>query len=586
MKSARWAAWLLSFALLCPTLLTACSGETDLLNALQTVATTAVTTTGSATVQTAPSPPPTAASITTTAKVPETADEPQTSTGDLPDLSDSNDSNGGTSPVTKPAGTTTDKPMTTMPPTSTTTVPTTANPTTTAPIVTTTAKPVTTTAVTTTAKPTTTTAVTTTAPTTTTAKPATTTVPVTGMPETSAPPEADCDRTVLLYEDFKAMWISQYDMNPIYTQDGKQRDQASYTALVQTVLDNVRSLGFNTVFLQVRPNADSMYPSEFYPMSKYVVGSYGREASYDPVAIFIEEAHARGLSVHAWINPLRCMKAAEITAVDSRYLIRQWYDDENLNGKYIVLYNGTYYLNPAYEEVRRLIVDGAAELLDRYAFDGLHMDDYFYPTTNTSFDLVAYTEYTNAGGTLEIYAFRRAQIDLLVSALYCTTKAECEQLVYGISPEADLQSVYNTQFADVYNWCASEGYIDYICPQVYFGFEHATMDFASVCDSYRDLIKTDSVKLLIGMTLGKAFDGYDKWAGSGKNEWSEHKDILKRSLEYTATLENCAGVSIFCYQFFYGPTSGIAVSETAEEVANFTPVLKEISWKQENEITE
>ena len=56
--------------------------------------------------------------------------------------------------------------------------------------------------------------------------------------------------------------------------------------------------------LQIRPNADSMYPSDYYPASEYVTGDYGNDFSYDPVEILVGLAHNAGLSIHAWINPL------------------------------------------------------------------------------------------------------------------------------------------------------------------------------------------------------------------------------------------------------------------------------------------
>ena len=191
------------------------------------------------------------------------------------------------------------------------------------------------------------------------------TTPIT--PPLTTAPIPDEARPVLLYDDVKAMWVSQYDLNSVYVTGGAQREESDYTARIGKMLDLIKAQGFNTVFLQVRPNADSMAPSEYYPMSKYAVGAYGKDAVYDPVAIFVDAAHQRGLSIHAWINPLRGMKSTEITQVDPRYPIRQWYDNTSLRGKYIVLYNGYYYLNPAYEEVRQLIVCGATELMADYA---------------------------------------------------------------------------------------------------------------------------------------------------------------------------------------------------------------------------
>ncbi len=384
---------------------------------------------------------------------------------------------------------------------------------------------------------------------------------------------------VLNYDDMKAMWLSQYDLNNVYSTDGSQRPETAFTVYIKKILQNVKDNGLNTVIVQVRPNADSMYPSEYFPMSSYVVGAYGKEAKYDPFEITVREAHELGLSVQAWFNPLRAMSSANITKVNDRYAIKQWYTDAEKNGKYLVTVNGNVYLNPAYEDVRRLIIDGVVEIVKKYDVDGVHMDDYFYPTTETSFDSAAYAAYRAEGGTKSVIAFRRENLDKLVSGIYSAVKAENKDVIYGISPAGNIKTVYESHCADVYKWCASEGYIDYICPQVYFGLEHQTFDFKTVSKTWQSIIKTNSVKLIIGMTLGKAKSKTDAYAGSGKNEWAEHTDILKRCLEYTETLEKCSGVAYFCYQYFYNPVSGVQEGSTRAERNNFIPVLKEISWK-------
>lgn len=384
------------------------------------------------------------------------------------------------------------------------------------------------------------------------------------------------------YEDFKAMWLSQYDLGNVYCSGSSQRDKKSFTTYIKKILANVQGLGINTVIVQVRPFADSMYPSEYYPMSSMAVGSYGKNASYDPFEIIIEEAHALGLSVQAWINPMRAMLDTEIGKVDEKYAIRQWYNDTSKKGKYIVLSSKRWYLNPAYEEVRQLIIDGAREILEKYNVDGLHMDDYFYPTTDTSFDSAAYASYVKGGGKSKLADWRREQLDLLVSGLYSTVKEYDGNVLFGISPAGNFNTVYNNMYADIYEWCGKDGYIDYICPQVYFGFEHSTCDYVKVATEYQRMIKTDSVKLIIGMTLGKALNGYnnkeDQYAGSAKREWIEHRDILFRELDYTAKLEKCTGVAYFCYQYFYDPLTGAGVAGTAEERSNFLPLLKTITW--------
>lgn len=384
--------------------------------------------------------------------------------------------------------------------------------------------------------------------------------------------------TPLNYDDMKAMWLSQYDLNSVYCSGGSQNSETVYRNYLETILDNVKANGYNTVIVQVRPNADSMYPSDYYPMSKYVVGSYGKNAIYDPFAIMIDEAHERGLSVQAWINPMRAMTTEEIAAVPNDYPIKQWYRKADKKGKYIVANGKNYYLNPAYEEVRELIINGARELLLKYEVDGLHMDDYFYPTTESFFDAAAYKEYKANGGKKSREDFRKEMLNLLVSGLYSAVKAINPQMLFGISPAGNINNV-RRDGADVDTWCSTEGYIDYICPQVYFGLEHASYDFIKVCNTWSELIKTDTVKLIIGMTLGKAKSGVDNYAGTGKNEWAEHKDILMRCLEHTKSLDKCAGVAYFCYQYYYSPTTGAEVTETKTERDNFIPLLKEISWK-------
>ena len=415
--------------------------------------------------------------------------------------------------------------------------------------------------------------------------PESTKAPETEKPTTTIPEETtkmnvpdEPTTTVLNYADKKCMWLSQFDLNKVYANGGSQRSSAQFTGYIKKILANVKKDGINTIIVQVRPYADSMYPSDVYPMSSYVVGAYGKEASYDPYAIVIDEAHALGLSVHAWINPMRAMLVKEITKVPQKYRIRSWYDDTSTRGKYVVTVGDRFYLNPAYPEVRQLIIDGAAEILARYKVDGLHMDDYFYPTQDASFDSAAYSAYKKDGGKSSLADFRRDCLSKLVAGLYSTVKAADGSILFGISPAGNINTVYEKQYADVYRWCSEKGYLDYICPQVYFGLEHQTYDFKKVSKTLQSIIKTDSVELIIGMTLGKAKSGTDQYAGSGKNEWKEHKDVLVRCLEYTKSLEKCRGVAYFCYQYFYDPISGASVSETKTERDNFIPLLKTITW--------
>jgi len=413
--------------------------------------------------------------------------------------------------------------------------------------------------------------------------------PATEAPETEEPAtEAPVAGYVTQYKgsvdaDFKAMWLSQFDLKAIYTAGTSQRPVDSFRTKIAQVMENVAALGFNTVIIQMRPNADSMYPSEYYPPSSYVVYSYANTFAYDPIEIAIEEAHKCGLYVHGWINPLRGMKTTEITSVDSKYQVKKWWDDTATKGKYVVPFNEMVYLNPAYEDVRQLIIDGAAEIVRKYDVDGVHMDDYFYPTTDGSFDARAYVAYKNeankAGETaMSLKDWRRDNLNKLVSGIYAAVKAENPNVVFGISPAGDLNKVYDTHCADIKTWCAEEGYIDYICPQVYFGLEHQNFGFVKVCNDWQNIIKTDKVKLIIGVTFSKASTQTDQYAGTGKDEWKNNKDVLKRCVIETGKLDKCAGMAVFCYQHLYDIATGKPKVDVKLERENFVSVFKDFTW--------
>lgn len=132
---------------------------------------------------------------------------------------------------------------------------------------------------------------------------------------------------------------------------------------------------------------------------------------------------------------------------------------------------GIYY-NPGSEEARQLIVDGVKEIVANYNVDGIHFDDYFYPTTDASFDSGTYAAYQNSGGTLSLADWRRENVNILVRQTYAAIKSINPSVKFGISPQGNMSNNYNVQYSDVAKWISTSGYVDYICPQVYFGFQN------------------------------------------------------------------------------------------------------------------
>lgn len=377
----------------------------------------------------------------------------------------------------------------------------------------------------------------------------------------------------LNYTTMKAVWMSQFDLAQVYVSGASQANESTFTTKIKNTLAAIKNCGYNTVLVQVRPNGDAFYQSSYYPWSKYVVGSYGRVANYDPFAIIEREAHNLALSVHAWVNPMRLMSTSEITAISNNYVLRQWYNDTGKRGKYIVAVDGNYYLNPGYAETRELIINGVKEICLNYDVDGIHFDDYFYPEGVTnSFDADAFA----ASGQASRAAWRRLCVSAFVGGTYSAIKEIDSEILFGISPAGNISNNMNYLYADVKSWCSGTDYVDYIAPQIYWGFEHKVSPFDDVLAEWEAIIKSDSVKLCPAITMAKAYGTTDSNDGT---EWTNNKDVIKRQIELSATCKNFGGVMLFSLKNFYNPYSGAFYSNLQAERANFEPVLKAL-YKQ------
>ena len=324
----------------------------------------------------------------------------------------------------------------------------------------------------------------------------------------------------------KGVWVSQFDMSILYRNGGKQREKSDYTERVFKLLHKIRSDGYNTLFLQVRPNGDSMYESEIYPNSKYVAGVYGGEMDYDAVGIFVDAAKELKLSVHAWINPFRLESGEEIERLNDGERVKELYK----KGVAKAGGDGLYYLDPSYEETVDIIVDGADEILDKYDFDGIHIDDYFYPT---EFELDDEDEFLKSGRA-DKGEFRRENISRTVKALYGVCHAHGK--IFGVSPAGNIYSLENGWYVDIYEWLSQGGYVDYVMPQLYFGFKNRVCPFDKILEDWENAVKNENIKLYIGISAAKCCLGSegvaDAFAGDGgKYEWRDEKNVIARQIE-------------------------------------------------------
>ena len=336
----------------------------------------------------------------------------------------------------------------------------------------------------------------------------------------------DKDDDFLIYdsaEEIRASWFSYLELNP-----DKISEQSKYEAYLDGVFKNLKTLSVNTLFVQVRAFCDAIYPTDNFESSSCVVKARSDKLPFDFLEVIINKAAEYEMQVHAWINPYRIVTSIrnETVSPDSRLgkLIA-----ENA-GDVIKTDSGTY-LNPASLKAQQLVIDGVRELFENYKICGIHLDDYFYPTTDKSFDNSSYRSYKKSGGKLSLDDWRRENVNNLISGIYSAAKSYSENAVVSISPSADIAKNYSTLYADVEKWCGEEGFADWIMPQIYFGFENQTMPFERVALSWKELCKERTVKICPGLALYKVGTD-DVFAGTGADEWKENNDIISRQVKF------------------------------------------------------
>lgn len=299
-------------------------------------------------------------------------------------------------------------------------------------------------------------------------------------PETPKPP-------VVNHEEMRAVWISflEFDTFAGSSENDFRNKIASY-------YDNSIARDVNTVLVQVRPHGDSMYDSAYYPWSKHASGKAGTGVSYDPLAIMVNEARARGLSVHAWINPYRTMTDSEFAGVPDSFPTKQWYNSGNRSDYMVKNSDGRWWLKPGNSEVVSLITNGAHEIMTRYNVDGIHIDDYFYGS-----------DPSNYGDSKQA---AKANTTTLVKSLYNTVKSVNSSAKFGVSPLGGFlqkNSVPNSDMnylsTDLALWCSQDGYIDYVLPQIYWDYNHKTQPFTMTLNKWENFVTANSVALYIGI---------------------------------------------------------------------------------------
>jgi uncharacterized protein YbbC (DUF1343 family)/uncharacterized lipoprotein YddW (UPF0748 family) len=295
--------------------------------------------------------------------------------------------------------------------------------------------------------------------------------------------------------EFRAAWVATVDNINWPSRPGLPVEEQKKEAI--KLLDLLYENNFNAVIFQARPQCDAMYRSDLEPWSYYLTGEQGKapEPYYDPLEFWIEEAHKRGIELHAWLNPYRAHhptggEVTDVSIVKKRPDLVVRLGDE-----------GYWWMDPALKGTQDHSYNVVMDLVRRYDLDGIHFDDYFYPYPDyNNFkdfpDDESWQAYQLGGGKLSRGDWRRDAVNTFIERLYKGIKAEKAWVKFGLSPFG-IWKPYNppaigvsfnqheTLYADAKLWL-NKGWIDYYSPQLYWPINQLNLSYPLLLGWWKD----------------------------------------------------------------------------------------------------
>jgi uncharacterized lipoprotein YddW (UPF0748 family) len=295
--------------------------------------------------------------------------------------------------------------------------------------------------------------------------------------------------------EFRGAWLAVVATNQDWpSQPGLPVEQQK--AELISLFDRAAQVHLNAIIFQVRPSCDAMYASSIEPWSERLTGTMGRapQPFYDPLAFAIEEAHKRGMELHAWFNPFRALHPFEKT-VAANHISRT-------HPELVHPYSAQLWLDPGEPAVRQYVLRVVMDVVKRYDVDGVQLDDYFYPYPikdasghRLNFpDDATWKKY----GVPDGYThddWRRQNVNQFVQSVYQSIKATKPWVKFGISPFGIWRPGYPSQikgldayaeiYADSRKWL-TEGWLDYFSPQLYWPIDKREQSFPVLLQWWRE----------------------------------------------------------------------------------------------------
>ncbi|MGH7468510.1 MAG: glycoside hydrolase family 10 protein [Longimicrobiales bacterium] len=393
-------------------------------------------------------------------------------------------------------------------------------------------------------------------------------------PAVPAPPAVPHPPALL--REFRGVWVATVGNRDWPSRPGLPVDEQKNELI--RILDTARRLNLNAVVFQVRPAADAFYASTLEPWSEYLMGQMGRapDPAYDPLEFAINEAHRRGLELHAWFNPYRARFSNPRLPPAAMHISRTRPDLVRPYGQFL-------WMDPGEVAVREHALAVIADVVRRYDIDGVHIDDYFYPYQQRDRnnrlipfpDDVSWARYRQRGGELSRDDWRRSNVDLFVEQLYTRVKAIKPTVKVGISPFGIWRpghppsvvglDAYTEIYADARKWLRA-GWVDYIVPQLY----------------WRHTAPEQSYVQLLRWWVGQNEMHRHVWAGnapyrvaSGAQSWPA-REIIEQ-IELTRAEPGATGNIHFSMAAFLNNRGGLADTLTLASYAQ-TAVVPRSVW--------
>jgi len=378
-------------------------------------------------------------------------------------------------------------------------------------------------------------------------------------------------------QPMRGVWlatVSRLDWPPVNSVNVSSpalRIRLQQQALI-TKLDNLKSLGINTVFFQVKPDGTALWPSQILPWSDMLTGTIGQDPGYDPLKFMIDEAHKRGIKVHAWFNPYRVTtntKPGTITAL-SRTLPQNPASVYVLHPDWVRTSGDRLVLDPGIPAARDWITSIVAEVVERYPVDGVQFDDYFYTETKSSTlnDTQTWQQYGQAFASKADW--RRDNTQQLIAQVSRTIKQINPNVMFGVSPAGVWRNrshdpagsdtrgaaAYDESFADTRRW-VQQGLLDYIAPQIYWPFSRDAARYDVLAKWWAEVVKPTKTRLYIGVALYKVGE-----PSRNEPDWTVNGGVpeLRKQLELNDTMPGISGTILFRENNLNQPQAQQAVS--------------------------